>query len=218
MRLRSLARSIYERSIGLKPRCDLPYATHLPVLSLAMAVFRPARIIEFGTGGYSTHAFVDGAVFPWVERVVAYENNREWFDITAGTLSAHPIFSVHFVDGPIKLAATRQNLADADLIFLDDSALGAERAQTIRAVAAVCGTRPLVVIHDYEVMPIRAACRAFEHRVGVKAWNPQCCLAWNGDAPRLQRVQALARLLERECGGGAVTHLAHWAGLAELLG
>ena len=213
-----MARSVYERWIGLKPRCDLPYATHLPVLALAMAVWRPVRIVEFGTGGFSTHAFLDRGVFPWVESLVSYEDNREWFDITAGTLGAEPRFSVRYFEGPIKLAATRENLADADLIFLDDSALGAERAQTIRAVAAVCGARPLVVIHDYEVMPIRAAARAFEHRVGVKAWNPQCCLAWNGDPSRLKRVQALVRLLERECGGGAVTDLRHWAGLAGELG
>ena len=214
MRLRSLARSLYERSIDLKPRGDLPYATHLPVLALAIALWRPARIVEFGTGGFSTHAFLNRDVFPWVESLVSFEDNRAWFDITEGTLGADPRFSVRYVEGPIKNAATRENLADADLIFLDDSALGAERAQTIRAVAATCGTRPLVVIHDYEVMPIRAAARAFNLRVGVAAWNPQCCMAWNGDASRRAVAQVMARVLERECGGAEVTNLAHWASLA----
>ena len=214
MGLRDLARSLYERSIRLVPRCDLPYATHLPVLALAMAVWRPARIVEFGTGGYSTHAFLDRDLFPWVESLVSFEDNREWFEITEGTLGADPRFQVRWVEGPIQQAAIAENLAGADLIFLDDSALGRERARTIRAVAAACGERPLIVIHDYEVRPIRAAARWFGRRVGIAAWNPQCCLAWNGDAARLSLARATARILERDRGAAEVTDLAHWAGLA----
>ena len=53
-------------------------ATHLPVLELMKRVSNIRKILELGSGEYSTRKFLE---FPNLETLYSYEDNEEWFNI-----------------------------------------------------------------------------------------------------------------------------------------
>lgn len=206
------AARVYERSIRLAKRSSEPYATHVPVLVGVAAACKPESIIEFGSGTFSTMSFLDETAFPWTRRVDSYENNRQWFDQVREKLPPSMRVSLHFAEGEMYKAVDAVNACAADMIFVDDSPTDRARVRTLEGLARSCGTRPVVVLHDYDLWRLRLATRRFEHRISIDTFNPQCCIMWQGHPERRQRLQRVGRII-RECGATiALIDVRAWAG------
>jgi hypothetical protein len=110
------------------------YATHFHILTDVMLTHRPRRILETGSGLYSTPFFL---AFD-IDKLVSLENDRKW-------LKNHedPRHEVRFVDGEV--AENLPDLSEFDLIFVDDDPVEGR----LKTLFAVLETAPsLVAIHD----------------------------------------------------------------------
>lgn len=121
---------------GLVPK-DWPhssFATHVPLLTDLMLSFGPRRILEAGSGLYSTGFFLSFNI----DRLVSVENNPEWAKDWND-----PRHDLELVGG--RVVDHLPNLDGFDLIFIDDDPVEA-RIKTIDHVLdrASCP----VVIHD----------------------------------------------------------------------
>jgi predicted O-methyltransferase YrrM len=154
------------------PRASNDYATHVPIL-VGLARLREIRsVLEFGCGHYSTHTFLNHSAFPHLERLHSIENDDAWAQtIKDATNDAR--WTLQLVNGEISESVAALDLESFDLILIDDSKTSAQRAATIRAVAAKQPQRPLITIHDFEIDEYRAAASGFKHRHRFRAYNPE---------------------------------------------
>lgn len=110
------------------------FATHFHVLTDVMLSFRPRRILETGSGLYSTPFFL---AFD-IDRLVSLENDRKWLRNTED-----PRHEVQFVDGEI--VDNLPDLSEFDLIFVDDDPVDGRLKTLLRVLDEGTG---LVVVHD----------------------------------------------------------------------
>jgi hypothetical protein len=209
--LKTLAKSVYCRTLGIGARSEQPYATHLPVLVGVAAACRPERLVEFGSGDFSTLAFVDESVFPSLLQIESYENDLHWMRHMEAMLANTRRVTCRFVDGRMRDAVPGANLGAADLIFIDDSKSAWERAYTVRQVARLCGEGPITIVHDYELPAIRVACRKFEHRFAFPHFTPQSCALWNGNSCRKAWLENVAHSLKENALRLSVGDARGWA-------
>lgn len=183
---------IYERLIGLKPRHETDYATHIPVLAAVSVLANPKNITEFGAGGYSTPLFLNRSVFPNLNSIVSLENDETWYARMRGMLGGDQRLDLRYIQGDLSLAVTQQ-LLTTDLVFIDDSA-SAIRKHTILAVGEKAPAGVPVVIHDADYPWTRLAIRrAFDHCFVFKAFQPQTAIAWNVDLRFRHELRHLSR-------------------------
>jgi predicted O-methyltransferase YrrM len=194
--LRGRVSSARQSLLGIRAVNENPYATHLPVL-LALGQALPVRrVLELGAGSHSTPAFANPSYFPELTSLVSLEDDSEWFE----TLSALPGLGGPNVELRLVDAVRHSvpsDLSMFDLVFIDDSQVLAERAQTIRSVAL---TKPtgVVAVHDYEQRAYRAATRwpHFKHRFIFKTFTPQVGVLWNGADVDVRLLESAAATLE----------------------
>jgi hypothetical protein len=156
------------------PRSVNDYATHIPIL-IGLGKIRAIRnVLEFGCGRYSTLTFLNRAAFPHLELLHSVENDEAW---------AAPIhddrWSLEMVNGEIADAVADLDLESFDLVLIDDSKTSAQRAATIRAIAAKQPQRPWIVIHDFEVDEYRKAAMGFKYRHRFRGYNPETGVVGN---------------------------------------
>lgn len=209
--LKSFVKYFWCRILGAAARSEQAYATHIPVLIGVAAACFPQWVIEFGSGDFSTLTFLDQAVFPSVRRVESYENNRDWMQHMRAKLAGNPRVVYRFFEGRMRDAVSSANLSAADLIFIDDSPNGWERAHTVKEVALICHEQPITIVHDYELPALRVACRKFEHRVEFTPFTPQSCAVWNGNPDRKALLEGVARRIEENASRLSVTDVRGWA-------
>jgi hypothetical protein len=207
----AVAKYLYCRALGIVGCSEQPYATHIPVLVGVAATCLPERLVEFGSGDFSTLAFLDETVFPSLLRIESYENNLHWMQQMKAKVAGNPRVVVHFFEGRMRAAVSGANLAAADLIFVDDSLTGWERAHTVTEVARICHERPIAVVHDYELPGIRLACRKFEHRFAFTSFTPQSCAVWNGNPHRRALLEGISRRIEENAPRLSVSDARGWA-------
>lgn len=179
VRERGLAGPSFSAMIGLleryllAPRARNDYATHIPIL-IGLARLREIRnVLEFGCGRYSTLTFLNASAFPQLERLQSIENDDSWGATVQEAAQHDPRWTLRSVNGEIADSVTELDLESFDLILIDDSKTSAQRAATIRAIAAKQPQRPWIVIHDFEVEEYRHAASDFEHRHRFRAYNPE---------------------------------------------
>jgi hypothetical protein len=204
-------KKFYEHQIGLAPRTDGEYATHVPILVGVAAALRPKLFLEFGSGIFSTLSLLDEEAFPSIEKVESYENNREWFEQIRDRVGLASRVSLQYVDGDMHLSVEGINTSRADMIFVDDSPSGEERARTVRGVARRCGLGPVVVIHDCELWRLRLASRRFANHVYFDAFNPQTCVAWNGRPELAPILETVNETIRQHAGDVELTDIHGWA-------
>lgn len=209
--VRSYAKSLYCRALGIAARSEQPHATHIPVLVGVAAAFLPERVVEFGSGDFSTLALLDKMVFPSVLSVESYENDAYWMQKMTARVAGNQRVKLRYFEGRMREAVRGADLAVADLVFIDDSLTGWERARTIKEVAKICGERPIMLVHDYELPGIRMACRRFEHRVAFTRFTPQSCAVWNGNPHRSALMARVERKLEASAHSLGITDASAWA-------
>ena len=190
--LRMLASRSRTRALGIRPIAATPYATHMPVLIALAVVVRPRRVLELGSGPFSTSLFLDKDVFPDLETLVSYEDDEEWAPVVMDALGTATRLDFRMVD-EVREAVPVADLDSFDLIFIDDSRTAGERSQTIRTVAAA---RPRGVV--------------------VKAFTPQVGVCWRPDtvpADFAAKVRHALATVERNRKMAPVDDVDAWKGL-----
>lgn len=189
-------------------RAANPYLTHIPIL-LAAACWRPlATILEFGCGDISTRTFLDRRFFPQLEWLESYENDAVWAERLRQQVGADPRLNLHFVPGAVASIVGAIDLEQFDLIFIDDSTTGDERSATIRAVSTKRPRRPVVVVHDFELLMYRVAAQSFRHRYRFTGLNPNTGVLWNEKTLCKKQLRELDRLLR---SAGEKSDAAEWS-------
>lgn len=115
-----------------------PYASHVQVLNAMLNTHKPKRILEYGSGKYSTELFLSR---PHVEKLTVVETDFEW----RRRLPKDDRLTV-LVEG-------YANSMNYDLVFIDDGISADHRCRTIRNVLS--RRHPVVVIHDADVPEYR---------------------------------------------------------------
>jgi len=175
------------------PRARNDYATHVPIL-IGLARMREIKsVLEFGCGHYSTLTFLNGAAFPHLARLQSIENDVSWAETMQASVNDDR-WVLDLVNSEIAGSVRDLDLEAFDLILIDDSKTSAQRASTIRAIAARQPQRPWIVIHDFEVEEYRKAAMGFKQRHTFKVYNPQTGLVYN----KASDVKPLSRLLKEK--------------------
>jgi predicted O-methyltransferase YrrM len=155
------------------------------------------RVLEFGSGSYSTHTFLDRAAFPDLTQIDSFETDPVWLDELKGTADGDPRLRMHLIEGPMASAVPRIALDQYDLIFIDDSTDELSRATTIGEVAARAGRSSVVVIHDFETGSYRKAASRFPRRFAFTALNPNTGVCWSAARLSRFRLRALNGLVRK---------------------
>jgi len=180
--LRVLASRARARALRIRPVSETPYATHMPVLMALAPVIRPRRVLELGSGPFSTALFLDREVFADLERLVSYEDDPEWERVVRDAVGTDPRLDFRMVE--VVRTSVPEDLNQFDLIFIDDSRTPTERSETIRTVRERA-PRGVVMIHDYEQRAYRTASKGFDDRVAITTFTPQVGVCWfRGDGQR----------------------------------
>jgi methyltransferase family protein len=180
------------------PRAVNDYATHVPIL-MGLARLREIRsVLEFGCGHFSTHTFLNASAFPHLERLHSIENDDSWAQ-TIQDATNDERWTLQLVNGEISESVSDLDLESFDLILIDDSKTSAQRAATIRAIAAKHPQHPWIVIHDFEIDEYRDAASTFKHRHRFRAYNPETGVLANqvNDWKTIDRIiKSKAKFLE----------------------
>src|SRR4051794_36469667 len=106
-----LKRGLKRRLLGgPAERSENDYATHLPVL-IALGGYLPIRrVLELGSGLYSTPAFLDRGAFPYLELLLSIEHDREWGGRVADHVCHDDRFNLTIVSLPVSDALDAVNL------------------------------------------------------------------------------------------------------------
>jgi precorrin-6B methylase 2 len=179
------------------PRAVNDYATHIPIL-IGLARLREIRsVLEFGCGHYSTLTFLNRSAFPHLQQLHSIENDDAWAATIQEGAKHDDRWTLRLINGEISDSVP--DIESFDLILIDDSKTSAQRAATIRAIAAKQPQLPWIVIHDFEVDEYRDAASAFKYRHRFRAYNPETGVVGNrvDDWKPIERViRSKAKLLE----------------------
>jgi predicted O-methyltransferase YrrM len=187
------------------PRARNDYATHVPIL-IGLARMREIRnVLEFGCGHYSTLTFLNRTAFPHLERLQSIENDVSWAETMKASVNDDRCI-LSLVTGEIADRVRELDLEAFDLILIDDSKTSAQRASTIRAIAARQTQRPWIVVHDFEVEEYRKAAIGFKQRHTFRAYNPHTGLVCN----KTLDVKLIEQLVKKNSKALAPDDLEGW--------
>lgn len=210
---KELAKRAYEHWIRLGQLASEPYATHTPVLIAVASIVRPETILEFGGGVFSTLSFGNHEIYPSVQRVISYENDRGWYLKLREAVPVGSCIDLNYVDGPMHAAVDEIDLSLASMMFIDDSPSGELRSRTVAAVARKCGSGQVIVLHDTDLWRLRWSSRRFEHRVVIDAFNPQSSILWNGHKEWVSVYEHVNHVIHANSGRINLTDATGWKGV-----
>jgi hypothetical protein len=194
-------------------RADNPYATHIPVLIGIGKLFKIRRILELGSGLYSTSTFLNKSVFPDLISLRSFENDPAWPHKIPDPIKNDPRMTLTLVDGSISSAIKNVDSGKYDLVFVDDSANEAERTATIAQITQSFFDSTIVLIHDYEVDSYRNASKAFSNRFVFEAFNPNTGLLWNNARVDKHSLHGMERLLKKKARKIGPEDIDSWLGI-----
>lgn len=170
---------IDQRVFSVPPRAADPYATHLPILLLLSRLAPVHRVLELGSGMYSTLTFLNRRYFPELQALMSFENDEEWSRNILKAVGQDSRLQLVTVTGAIEKQLKSIDIDSYDLVLVDDSVAPDQRVKTIEQLALLKPERPFIVIHDYEFVAYRRAARAFSNRFRFTALNPNSGVVWN---------------------------------------
>jgi hypothetical protein len=154
------------------------YATHLPVLIAIPKLMKVARVVEFGSGHFSTAVFLNQSIYPDVEELYVYENDPTWAKNIELRYGSDPRLRLIHING--KVSTSVPSLKGLwELVFVDDSVSEEDRVATIKAVAK--GRHPLsvIVIHDFERASYMEAASSVPYRAVINTVSPMTGILWD---------------------------------------
>src|SRR5437016_13483683 len=101
-------------------RSKNPAATHIPILIALSKLITVNKVIELGTGLYSTPLFLNRSVYPFLQSLHSYENNVSWINKVKQSIK-DPRLNLVEVNGPMYSAASELDFSAFDIILIDDS-------------------------------------------------------------------------------------------------
>ena len=154
------------------PRLPYPqdYASHLPILIGLGSRLKIRRILELGAGDYSTSAFLNYSIFPYLIELVSVEDNPEW---------AQKV-QIHHPGARLRMAASEADIRDYslfDLIFVDSVSAPA-RVESLNKFMALAHLPGIVVVHDTEVPTYHEAISRFPYKYEFKVFEPETSVLW----------------------------------------
>lgn len=214
-KIRDVARAGFNviRTGTLVKRNQAPYATHLPVL-LGLATLTPIRnVLEFGSGTYSTLAFLNKIAFPELKNLKSFENDKKWSEKVLEMCGQDPRLDLVTVSGLVTGDFDTNKVSNYDLVFVDDSYRSEHRAHTIRLITS---SKPnILVIHDYENLTYRYATREAINRYRVKAILPNVGIVWNNPSITKAKILVIESLIARYAKTIAADDISAWAKIFE---
>lgn len=164
---------------------DEKYSSHQPLLISVARVMEIRRVVEFGSGLFSTTLFLDTNHFPHLQSLLSFEDNPEWFaKIVAEIVPQEIMYKTHLyksADGNEKCRMCCCSEKDAlllsaeckaDLVFVDGTSPKWRNSTAIHAKKIA----PLVVMHDAENRRYSEAINAFKYRFLYKKRIPYTAL------------------------------------------
>ena len=183
--------------MGLCSRHHNDYATHVPILVGIASAIRVERILEFGSGMYSTLTFLNRQVFPDVLHVDSVESDPEWMSKVSAAAKGDPRLRIRLVEEPIQRVLREIHLNSYDFILVDSSTDAGRRASLIRELAARQDFSALVAVHDFEIGLYRAAAKGFRHVVQYTAYNPCTGILWQTTPDPGPALKQLSKIVSR---------------------
>ena len=144
------------------------YASHLPILTGIGKSFPIYRVLEYGSGIYSTPLFLNREVFPDLRELVSIEEDACWRDMVQQKIGEDSRLTLSSVDIPHPLSP------DFDLVFID-SATYEGKIEIIRRVAQ--SFTGIVVIHDSDVEAYMREIESFPWKQNFTKYVPETCVA-----------------------------------------
>ena len=181
----------------------IPSSSHQPVLAAIAQLFPIKRVLELGSGEFSTAAFLNRKLFPHVEHVLSIETNPGWKQHVERFIGPDSRLQIALVDGDIRKNAANFDYQAFDLVFVDSGTTPIERATMIEEVAKRHHASNLVVCHDFEKAVYQEAATAFPNRLCFDALRPYTAVFWKHgrmDNVTLAKLKRLKRLIARHAG------------------
>lgn len=191
-------------------RNDNAFATHIPVISAIANFIEVKKVIEFGSGTYSTQTFLNRKVFPTLERLVSFENDPEWSKVMLEAVGQDKRVELRKVDGAMESAVSAQLFENCELIFIDDSSTEEQRSRTIKSIARNCPSGPIVVIHDFEIDSYRKAASSFMQVKRITAVNPNVGICSNQNV-KLFDTEKINHLIRKRHGKIQIDNACAWS-------
>jgi len=176
----------YKRSVWkVGPMAANPYATHIPVLVACAQLFRPASVLELGSGDFSTPLFLNREIFSEVTHLCSLENNADWFRHMEHVQD--PRLERVLIKGSISEALETFDCTGFDLIFVDDSSHAKIRRRTLGTLRKKI-TSQIVVIHDVDQWRVRLGACSLPRHHEMRGITPQSAIAWNSRPVAKQKL------------------------------
>jgi len=189
----------------------MDYATHLPILVGLSQSLKVKRVLELGSGMYSTLTFLDSNLFPELTKLDTFDTDAFWAIQVQEWTKGDPRITLRLTQDPMCKVVQEIDLSEYDLVFIDDSTTIEERAATIKRIAESRSAR-LAVIHDFEIPEYRRSCSMFRNKYEVRGLNPSTGVAWNSGI----RKEQLTRVNSIICRNSSMVDLSDvktWAAL-----
>ena len=209
---RSVLHSAAARALGRVPpaRSSNPFATHVPILVAIGCLLPVRRVLELGSGRYSTDLFLNRASFPALTKLVSLETDPEWAAQVECRHEREARLDLRVVTPPMADAIRRRDIADVDLIFIDDSTDAASRCATISTVAQMVENNQLVVIHDFELREYQDAAKSFAWKHCFLTSNPATGVTAHAEPAWSSKLRAVDRLLRTHLPGADIADASAW--------
>lgn len=164
---------------------DKKYSSHQPLLISVAKAMKIKKIVEFGSGLFSTKLFLDTNHFPHLQSLISFEDNPEWFaKMVTEVIPQEIMHKTHLyksVGGNKKCRLCCCSEEDAlllsdgyraDLVFVDGSSPRWRNPTAVHAKKIA----PLIVMHDVENSRYSEAVNAFKYRFLYKQRVPYTAL------------------------------------------
>jgi hypothetical protein len=204
--------------LGCPPRSQNPYATHVPYLVGVVGLTRPRRVLELGSGVFSTLTLVEPSLCPSVELVDSYEDDLEWFESMESRLRNNGRAHLHLVSSPIASTIAAIDLNLYDLVIVDDSRTCAERSRTLRSVFSQWSSLKVSMVHDFEIDEYQHAVSCPLERMIFTGYQPCTGVLWRKDYIARARLHELKRTVAAYSQHLDVANAAGWRELFTMKG
>ena len=177
-------------------RVSTPYASHLPILIGLARIIKIRRVLELGSGLYSSVVFMNNLAFPALAELHSVENDANWAKVVSNKIFDSR-FKYTILDGSIRSFLEQVNMDGYDLVFVDDSSKVTDRAQTIEVASKMLANDSLMVIHDYEIKQYRDSSKSIRNKYSFNLIYPNTGVLWNYSPIDLAKLGRLCKLVRK---------------------
>ena len=174
-----------------------PFSSHLPILIGLGKCIRVSRVLELGSGLYSSTTFLNKLAFPELTMLHSIENNIEWAEIISKKITDDR-FRYSIVNGKISDFVRDEDLSMYDVVFIDDSDNLIDRSETIKTVCSLLAPNNIIIIHDYENRTYQVNSDKVKHKFSYNFIYPNTGVLWNDRTIDIHKLAKLYHLIKEK--------------------